>query len=200
MPPGRGFRKKRRTIPLTSCQPCRARGNLPKTRLCGRLGGIPKLENVNWLTAALTLAAAIGSLQIFHQIRARAMRALAARRDFRYLGPPPPSWWWRRSRPTTRPPIPTGLRISRVWNVTEGKKDGFTVLIFDAILGEGRGAQFCTLVFYQTEWISFEPSTQAIRVLKKQGWTVLYGVWFLWFCWTMSVKRLDRLISQLEER
>jgi hypothetical protein len=37
-------------------------------------------------------------------------------------------------------------------------------------------------------------------VLKKQGWTVLYGVWFLWFCWTMSVKRLDRLISQLEER
>jgi hypothetical protein len=155
---------------------------------------------VNLLIPALTLAAAFGSLQIFHQLRARAMRALAARWDFRYLGPPPPKWWWGRTRPIARPPIPSGLRITRVWNVIEGKKDGFTVLIFDVILGEGRGGQPCTLIACQTEGNPFETSTSAIRVLKKQGWTVLYGVWFLWFCWTMSVKRLDRLISQLEER
>jgi hypothetical protein len=122
-----------------------------KPDFAGALAEYSKLANVNWLIAALTLAAAIGSLQMFHQLRARAMRALAARRSFQYLGPPPPKYWWRRSRPTARPPIPTGLRISRVWNVIEGKKDGFTVLILDVMLGEGRGAQPCTLVFYQTE-------------------------------------------------
>jgi hypothetical protein len=175
-------------------------GTYRKPDFAGDLAQYPTLANVNLLIPALTVAAAFGSLQIFHQLRARAMRALAARWDFRYLGPPPPKWWWGRTRPIARPRISTGLRITRVWNVIEGKKDGFTVLIFDVILGDGRGGQPSTLIACQTEGNPFETSTSAIRVLKKDGWTVLYGVWFLWFCWTMSVKRLDRLISQLEER
>ena len=155
---------------------------------------------MNLLIPILIVAVAYSGLQIFHQLRARAMRALATKWRFRYVSPSPPKWWWRRSRPIARPPIPTGLHITRVWNVIEGKQGSFTVLIFDVLLGEGRGAQPCTLVFYQTERSAFEPSTSAIRVLRKDGWTVLYGVWFLWFCWTMSVTRLDRLISQMEER
>ncbi len=169
---------------------------LPITRLCGRLTKCPRLTKVNWLIAGSTFAIAFGSLQIFHQLRARRMRALAAKWGFQYVGPPPPKLWWGRTRPSPRPPISTGLRITRFWNVIEGKKGGLTVLIFDVILGGGRGSQPYTLIAFRTEGISFETSTSNIRVLRKQGWTVLYGVWFLWFCWTTSVKRLDRLISQ----
>lgn len=155
---------------------------------------------MNLFIPILVVAAAFGSLQIFHQLRARVLRNLAAKWGFRYLGPPPPKWWWGRTRSIVHPPIQTGLRITRVWNVIEGKKDGFTVQIFDVLLGEGRGSQPCTLIACQTEKNPFETSTSTIRVLKKQGWTVLYGVWFLWLCWTMSVNRIDRLISQMMER
>jgi hypothetical protein len=128
------------------------------------------------------------------------MRGLAAKWGFRYLGPPAPKWWWGRSSRIGRPPISTGLRISRVWNVVEGEKDGIPVLIFDVILGEGRSSQPCTLVAFHTRTGSLATSTSDIRVIEKGEWTVLYGGWLLWFCWTMSVKRLDTLISELEKR
>jgi hypothetical protein len=104
---------------------------------------------VNLLIPLLIVAVAYSGLQIFHQLRARAMRALAAKWRFRYVGPPPPKWWWGRSRPIARPPIPTGLHITRVWNVIEGKQGGFTVLIFDVLLGEGRGRATVHSCFYQ---------------------------------------------------
>jgi len=172
----------------------------PKMRFFGRLAECPRLANVNLLIPVLALAAAFGSLQIFHQLRARALRALATSWDFRYLGPPPPKWWWGRTGHIVSAPIPTGLRITRVWNVIEGKKDGFTILIFDVILGESRGSQPCTLIACQTEENPFETLASDTRVLNTQGWTVLYGVWFLWFCWTMRVKRLDRVIIELKMR
>jgi hypothetical protein len=68
------------------------------------------------------------------------------------------------------------LRISRVWNVIEGKKDGFTVLILDVMLGEGRGAQPCTLVFYQTEWNPFEPSLPERKMKRVAGLQEAGGV------------------------
>lgn len=151
------------------------------------------------------VAAIYGATQAYYVVRTRAMRALAARWSFRYIGPSPPKWWWPVTHPIVRPPIPpwvshltlSGRRISRIWNVIEGTRDGVTILIFDVVLGEHRNSQPCTVIAYQTEQNPFQEVASVDRVLHTHGWTVLHGVWFLWLSWTMRVSRLDKHISNL---
>jgi hypothetical protein len=151
------------------------------------------------------LAAVYGAVQVHYVIRTRAMRALAATWGLRYIGPPPPKWWWPVSHPVVRPPIPTwvshltlsGQRITRIWNVIEGTRDGEPVLIFDVIIGANRNSHPCTLIACQTEQNPFGSVATVDRVVQTNGWTVLHGVWFLWFSWTMRVKRLDQHLGRL---
>src|SRR5258707_13826949 len=101
---------------------------------------------MNLLKVFLTVAAVYGAVQVFYVARTRAMRSLAARWSFRYIGPPPPKWWWPVTHPIVRPPVPpwvshltlSGQRITRIWNVIEGTRDGVEILIFDVVLGEHR--------------------------------------------------------------
>jgi hypothetical protein len=145
-------------------------------------------------------------VRIVQMLRANAMRTLAARWGFQYIGPTaPPKWWWNPSHLDIRPPLPIwisrfspcGERIRQVWNVIEGRKNGLPVLIFDSVIGEYRGGHPCTLVAYQTEQNPFGVVTGVDRAVQTHGWTVLHGVWFLWFSWTMGVKRLDDHLSKL---
>ena len=160
---------------------------------------------MNLLKVFLAVAAVYGAVQVFYVVRTRAMRSLAARWNFRYIGPPPPKWWWPVSRPIVRPPVPSwvshftlsGQRITRIWNVIEGTWDGVAVLIFDVVLGENRNSQPCTIIACQTEQNPFQQVASVDRVLQTHGWTVLHGVWFLWFSWTMRVSRLDKHIRNL---
>lgn len=157
----------------------------------------------NWWIAPAIVVAALALVRVIHLLRARAMRAFAARWGFRYIGPSaPPSWWWNPPFTMGSPPVgtlhfhPPGIAIRQVWNVIEGHRNGITVLIFDGIWGS-RGGQPCTLIACKTEQNPFGMATSADQVIQSHGWTVLYGVWFLWFSWTMGIKRLDDHIGEL---
>jgi hypothetical protein len=152
-------------------------------------------------TVLLILAAA----RIFHMFRAHAMRAFAAQCGFQYIGPAaPPSWWWNPSHLKIGPPVPAwishfhpcGFRIRQVWNVIEGQRNGTMVLIFDSVIGE-RGGQPCTLIACKTEQNPFATVTSRYRVIQSHGWTVLHGVWLLWFSWTMGTRRIDDHVNEL---
>ena len=151
------------------------------------------------------LAALYGAVQISYVVRTRAMRSLAARWNFRYIGPPPPRLWWPVTHPIVRPPVPalvshltlSGQRITRVWNVIEGEQHGVEIVIFDVIIGEHRSSHPCTLIACQTDQSPFYEIASVDRLLADQGWTVLHGVWFLWFSWTMRVSRIDKHLRNL---
>lgn len=151
-----------------------------------------------------TVSLIFGFVRIIHLFRARAMRAFAARWDFQYIGPPAPKWW-NPSHPTISNPLPvwfssfhpSGRRIRQVWNVIEGQHNGVSVLIFDSVIGRIRGGAPCTLIAYQSERNPFGTITSSDRVIQSHGWTVIHGVWFLQYSWTMGTKRLDNYVSKL---
>ncbi len=157
----------------------------------------------NWWLTPTVVVAVLAVVRIVHLFRARAMRAVAAKWGFRYIGPSaPPRWWWNPSFKTDSPPVgtthfhPPGFAIRQVWNVIEGQRDGIPVLIFDSIMGS-KGGQPCTFIGCKTEQNPFGMVTSADRIIQSHGWTVLYGIWFLWFSWTMGIKRLDDHLGEL---
>lgn len=147
-----------------------------------------------------------GALRIVHLIRSHAMRAFAARIGFEYVGPvAPPNWLWNPSHFHTPPSLPAwishlqprGQRIRQVWNVTKGKIEGVPVLIFDCVIGEYRGGHPCTVIICQTEQDPFVTVTSMDRVLATHGWSILHGSWFLWFSWTMGIRRLEAHLNDM---
>jgi hypothetical protein len=162
---------------------------------------------VNFLFVPATVALALGAVRTGHLIRARAMRALAARRGFRYIGPTaPPKWWWNPTHFQIGPPLPrwisdfrpSGERVRQAWNVIEGQQNGISIFIFDVVIGEYKGGQPCTLIVCQVEENPFGTVTSADRVVQSHGWTVLHGSWFFWFSWTMGTKRIDGHMNGLQ--
>jgi hypothetical protein len=158
-------------------------------------------DNLLYLVVMLLLI--LGAMRIVHMFRGRAMRALAAKWGFQYIGPPaPPSWWWNPSFKTGSPPVgtyhfhPLGFNISQVWNVIEGKRNGIAVLIFDGIMGS-KGGQPCTFIACKAERYPFAADTPRELVVQSRGWTVLNAVWFLWFSWTMGTRRINFHVNDL---
>jgi hypothetical protein len=161
---------------------------------------------VNYFIQVFAMVSLIlGVLYTVHMFRARAMRAFAARWNFQYLGPLAPKPW-NPSHLKMSPPLPGwvshfqpgGKRITQVWNVVEGQQHGIPVFIFDCVVGEYRRSGPCTVIAYQSEQNPFGAVASADRVVQSHGWTVLHGVWFLWFSWTMRVKRLDEHLNELQ--
>jgi hypothetical protein len=88
--------------------------------------------------------------------------------------------------------------MRQIWNVIEGQQNEIPILIFDSIIGEYKGGQPCTLVACQTELQNpFGILTSADRIVQSHGWTILHGVRFLWFSWTMGAKRIDGHLNAL---
>ena len=155
------------------------------------------------LPALALLIFIVGVSRIPYMFRARAMRALAARWGFEYIGPPFSGW-----RTSPSPPDPAALpvsfpywlihdrRIRQVWNVIKGQQSGLSVLIFDSIIGEGRG-RYCTFFACQTEQNRFGIDLSPERVIQSHGWTALFRVRFLQIPWTMGAQRLDDLLKKL---
>lgn len=145
----------------------------------------------------------VGVILIPYMFRARAMRALAARWGFQYIGPSFSGW-----RTSFHPPDQAALplsfphwlvhdrRIRQVWNVIEGQQSGRSVLIFDSIIGEGRG-RYCTFIACQTEQSPFGIDIAPDRAIQSHGWTALFRVRFLQIPWTMSVQRLEDRLNML---
>jgi hypothetical protein len=155
------------------------------------------------LLAGLTLI--VGGLRIFFAVRARSMRALAAKWGLQYIGPPAPKWWNPR-HPKICPPVPgwfsevqiSGRSIRQVFNVIDGNQGGVSILIFDAIIGEYRGGAGCTLIAFHTERNLFGIVKSPDRVILSRGWTILHGTWLVYlFSWIMPIRRLDRHLKTL---
>lgn len=166
-----------------------------------RIAAVPK-----FLLVLLAVTTPFALVRIMYVFRAQAMRDFAARWGFQYIGPPAPKWWWHPSHPKISPPLPvrfphdchpSGKRITHVWNVIEGHHNGISVLIFDSIVGEGKGSGWCTIIASQTEQKPFGIVRSPDRVIHSGGWTVLHGVWFLHFSWFMSIRRLDKYVNRL---
>ena len=155
------------------------------------------LLNLLWVLAAVALVSAV--LRIIHLFRARAMRSLAARWGFQYIGPPAPKWW-NPYHAKVSPPLPHSLsygwQFRQVWNVMECPQKGLSLFIFDGIIGS-KGGHPCTFVACQTEQNPFGAVNSPDRLIRSHGWTVLYGVWFLWFSWTMPTRRLENHLKEL---
>ena len=146
-----------------------------------------------------------GVVRIIHILRDRAVRALAAKWGFQYIGPPTLKWW-NPSHPKISPPLPvwfsqachpSGRRITQVWNLIEGQQNGVSVLVFDSVLGEGTSSARCTIIACQAEQNPVGVVSSPDRVIQSHGWTAVHGVWFLWFSWTMGIKRLDDHMNRL---
>lgn len=161
---------------------------------------------LNLLLVPATVAVLLGVVQVFYMFRARAMRTLAARWGFQYIGPPAPKWR-NRSYPENSPPLPSrfrliwnpsGREITHVWNLIEGQQNGVSLVVFDCILGKGKGSSYCTLIASQTEQNPFGTVTSPDRLIQSHGWTILHGVWFLWFSWTMRMQRVERHVKKLQ--
>ena len=159
------------------------------------------MADVTALIVPLGLAAALCAVRIMHFFRARAMRRFASRWGLRYVGPAaPPQWWFISSSPIIPSPLPrwiSRLGISQAWNIIEGTNNGEAVFVFDGLSG-GFSGQPCTYIACQTEQSPFGMSTPAEPVIQMHGWTILHGVWFLWFAWPMGIGRLDRHFSNLQ--
>jgi hypothetical protein len=148
----------------------------------------------------------LGAVRLFHVLRGRAMRVLAARWGFQYIGPSaPPSWLWNPAHFKVSHPLPawlssfypSGRRIRQVWNVIEGQQNGVSILLFDCIVGEYKGGTPCTVIVCLTEQNPFGTVESTDRLTQSHGWTVLHGVWFLWFSWLMSFQRLNNHLDAL---
>ena len=161
------------------------------------------MANVTLLRIVLVVAAILCAVRIMHFFRARAMRRLASRWGFRYIGPTaPPQWWRNTSRPKIPAPLPgrfSRLGISQVWNIIEGQINGRSVFIFDGV-SEGFRSHPCTFIACQTGQSPFPMTTSAEPVVQVRGWWVLGGVKFLgFFHWFMGTRRLDRHLDYLRE-
>lgn len=154
----------------------------------------------NTIPTLLALSLLLCVLRVFHMFRARAMRSLAAKWGFRYIGPAAPKWW-NPSQPNIGLPIPSRVfhrlpTLRQVWNVIEGQQNGKTVLIFDGVIG-ARGGAPCTFIACQTEQNPFGVVTSPNRLIQSHGWTVLHGVWLLWLSWEMGIQRLEHYVKEL---
>jgi hypothetical protein len=158
------------------------------------------MTGVFLLQVVSMVIAILGAVRIMHFFRARAMRQLASRWGYRYMGPTaPPQWWWNASRPKIPAPLPgrfSRLGISQAWNIIEGNNNGTSVFIFDGV-SVGFRSQPRTYIACQTEQSPFPMTSSVERVIQIRGWTVLQGVRFLWFSWLMRIGRLNRHLSYL---
>ncbi len=78
----------------------------------------------------------------------------------------------------------------------EGQQGGLSVLIFDSIVGEGRG-MYCTFFACRTEQNPFGMHIAPDRVIQSHGWTVLFRVRFIQVPWTIGVRSLEDHLNKL---
>jgi hypothetical protein len=156
---------------------------------------------LNYLPAVTVVALLVGFVAILFMFRLRSMRAFAARRGFKYIGPGVPNFWGVYYFRKVKPPVPLPhachlvAEIRQAWNVVEGQQNGASVLIFDSAIG---GRTYCTFMVCQAEQNPFGMDTLPDRMFQSGEWTVLFRVgWPSVIPWTMSIQRLDEHLNKL---
>jgi hypothetical protein len=156
---------------------------------------------LKYVPAVTVVALLVGFVAILFMFRARSMRAFAARRGFKYIGPSVPSFWGFYYFRKVKPPVPLPhachlvSEVRQAWNVIEGQQNGASVLIFDSAI---IGRTYCTFMACQAEQNPFGMDTSPDRIFQSGGWTVLFRVrWPSIIPWTMSTQRLDDHVDKL---
>ncbi len=154
-----------------------------------------------YLIVLLILVPVVVGIKFLYRSRAKAMCALAARWSFVYSDGDTRMFGGRR-------PVhyPTGFKmkcypvyaVSKIFNVIDGERNGVRVLIFDSVVGEGRGARFCTLVATQTSENIFKNVSSREKTAQRAGWTAVYRIPFISMRpGTISINRIEELLDNL---
>jgi hypothetical protein len=152
----------------------------------------------NYSYTVFLIALALIGLKYLYRFRAVAMGALATRWSLRYSTGDQRIFGGRRP---VHYPIAfknPGFAISRIWNVLDGERNGIRVVIFDSLIGEGRGARACTLFATQTGENLFNGLSWGEKIAQRSGWTVVYRIPFIRIRpWTLSITRIEALLNNL---
>lgn len=159
---------------------------------------------LKFLPAVAVLALVIGVVSGLFMFRARAMRAFAARWGFQYSGPSSPKWGFP-SFPKVTPTLPASFHLTgypadeirQIWNVIEGRQSGVSLLIFDCVIGKGKGT-YATFIACQSNQNPFGSDTFTHCVLRLGEWTALYRIPVLQVIpWTMGIQSLENHVNNL---
>jgi hypothetical protein len=122
----------------------------------------------------LCLLAAAGLIGLWLSIRKRqaAVRAMAKRRGFTYIG---------RTLPRSIGLHGTALqRANSVWNVVDGECGQVRVISFDCQIGQGKGSWRRTAIAAQALPEVFGSAFLSDVVIERSGdWSILYEPWKL---------------------
>jgi hypothetical protein len=152
--------------------------------------------------AILTLIAVCAGVKFLYIYRAAAMRSLADKLGFQYTrGADFPVFIFRREPWAAYSDMRGDLvnRISSVWNILEGEKNGVKLLVVDTVSNLGmKSGTFATLIAARTDRNPFEPSLEIEKVAHSKGWTAVYRIRFLQLLpWTLSTKRIEEHLNNL---
>jgi hypothetical protein len=157
-----------------------------------------------FLLPVAMVALIFGIVSVLFMLRARSLRAFAARWGFEYIGPAAPKWGFP-SFPKTSLPLPASFHLAgypadeirQVWNVIEGQQSGVSLLIFDSVIGTGKGT-YSTFIACQNKQNPFGRDTSTGRVIRLGGWIAFYRIPFLQIIpWTMGIQRLEDYVNKL---
>jgi hypothetical protein len=158
-----------------------------------------------WLTLLVLAALIFSWIGVSYVRRGRAMRTLAARWGYQYVGPSTPKLvlgYMRKIKPHlpfSRAWYPAN-EIRQVWNVIEGEEGGVRLVIFDSYIWTlgSRGA-YVTFIACETEknpfGIEIDPdSMERYHVRQSHGWIVLYAIDAL-SVWAMNIQELEQQLT-----
>jgi hypothetical protein len=145
---------------------------------------------MQWLPPLTILALILTPIAILYYVRNRAMRALALRLGFRYIGRPLPDSFYLRGYPLNA--------IGWARNVIQGEQAGIPILIFDCYAGTGKGAPYCTVIAAQTSINPFPEVSPPEKITKQRAWTAVYRTRYPLIPWTLSTDRIEELLNNLQ--
>ena len=119
------------------------------------------------LLAGVGFAVVIG-LYLGERQRATAIRALAIRSGFHYLGNALP-----RSLTLSGTPFD---RASRFWNVIDGEPHGIRIVAFDCRVGVGKGSWRRSVIAVESgaDFSGAAPFNHEMTIDSADGWKILY--------------------------
>ncbi len=141
-----------------------------------------------YLIAFALLAGAFGFARTVMFFRARAMRSLALRRGFQFIDRPLPASFRMTCYPADV--------LKGAFNVIEGQQNRVPILIFDSVIGEGRG-RYCTFIATQTDTNLFGNNSSREKIVQSCGWSALYRLRFLQIPGTVSIQRIEDHLNNL---
>jgi hypothetical protein len=141
-----------------------------------------------WQFTLGALVVGIVAMRFTLRRRKRNMRLLAAKLGFEFIGDGLPAAFQMDCFPMSE--------IKLAWNVMEGTRNGLQIVVFDSIIGSGRG-RYCTAVACHTTKSLFALNYSGEEIAQSNGWTAIYRLPFIQIPGTISISRLEDLVGMV---